>query len=144
VSEDVEAIGRLLDDFNREYGEPSPGAEWIAERMRELLGDDFLVLLVGDGPDGVAVVRLWPSMWSEAMEAGLLELYVVPERRGLGLGRALLERVIEVAREAGADRLELNTSEDDVAARGLYERFGLTNREREGKGPVMYYYEREL
>ena len=46
-------------------------------------------------------------------------------------------------REAGATRIELGTSEDDVAARALYESVGFTNREKPG-GPVMYFYERDL
>jgi ribosomal protein S18 acetylase RimI-like enzyme len=47
------------------------------------------------------------------------------------------------ARERGADRIDLGTSEDDVAARGLYERLGFTNREGGSGGPVMYVYEKD-
>ena len=45
---------------------------------------------------------------------------------------------------AGADYIEVATSEDDVGARALYERLGFVNREREPDGPVMYVYELEL
>jgi len=34
---DVEAIGRLLHDFNSEFDEPTPGASAIAERMKQLI-----------------------------------------------------------------------------------------------------------
>ena len=51
---------------------------------------------------------------------------------------------MDLARERGADFMDLGTSEDDVAARALYERMGFTNRERAPDGPVMYVYEREL
>jgi ribosomal protein S18 acetylase RimI-like enzyme len=51
---------------------------------------------------------------------------------------------LETARSHGADYVEVATSEDDVAARNLYERFGFINRERGADGPVMYVYEREL
>jgi ribosomal protein S18 acetylase RimI-like enzyme len=40
--------------------------------------------------------------------------------------------------------MDLGTSEDDVAARALYESAGFTNRERPPDGPVMYVYERSL
>ena len=43
-----------------------------------------------------------------------------------------------------ARSIELGTSEDDVAARGLYESAGFINREGGPEGPVMYVYEREL
>lgn len=141
---DLEAAGRLLDAFNREYAWDTPGAAWLAGRLGELvaLGDTF-VLLAGDGPDGLAVVRLRPNLWSAALEAYLAELYVVPERRGGGLGRALVSAAMDEARSRGVDRIDLGTSEDDVAARGLYERLGFTRNEGPG-GPVMYVYEREL
>jgi hypothetical protein len=40
--------------------------------------------------------------------------------------------------------MDLGTSDDDVAARRLYESLGFTNRENGPDGPVMYVYEREL
>jgi ribosomal protein S18 acetylase RimI-like enzyme len=137
--------GRLLHDFNVEFDEPTPDPESLARRIGELLaGGDTEVLLGGEGPDGVAVLRFRPSLWSDGPECYLAELYVIPARRGEGLGKALLATAIELARERGATYMDLGTSEDDVAARGLYERFGFTNREGRPDGPVMLFYEREL
>jgi ribosomal protein S18 acetylase RimI-like enzyme len=142
---DTPAIGRLLHDFNTEFEEETPGPEALAERIRELLaGDSDLVLLGGPGPDGLAVLRFRPSLWSRALECYVAELYVAPARRGHGLGRALMEAALEEARRAGTDYISLGTSEDDVAARALYESLGFSNREGRPDGPVMYVYEREL
>ena len=142
---DALEFGRLLHAFNVEFGESTPDAEVIAERAAPLIeSGDVTVLFVGDGPDGFAQLRFRPSLYTGALDALLEELYVVPERRGHGLGRALLEAAMEHARERGAARIELNTSETDVAARGLYESSGFTNREGEREGPVMLYYERDL
>ena len=60
------------------------------------------------------------------------------------MGRALLEAAIDAAREAGADHVDLNTGETDIAARELYESAGFTNREGGEDGPRMLYYERDL
>ncbi|WP_028058720.1 GNAT family N-acetyltransferase [Candidatus Solirubrobacter pratensis] len=141
--EDVDHIGRLLHAFNTEYDDPTPSPAQLAERFRTLLDLDTSVLLGGGGPDAIAVLRFRPSIWSEALECYLAELYVVPPLRGRGIGRALLEAAIEHARERGADHMDLGTSEDDVAARALYESLGFINRERAG-GPITYFYEREL
>ncbi len=142
---DAEAIGRLLHDFNSEFDEPTPGPRRLAERVRGLLEEEELtVLLGGGGPDGIAVLRFRPAIWSDALECYLAELYVVPDRRGRGLGRALMEAAIELARQKGADHMDLGTSEDDVAARALYESLGFINREGRPDGPISYYYEREL
>lgn len=143
---DAEDIGRLLHDFNTEFDEITPGPAKLAERVRQLIaaGGDTTVLLAGPGPDGVAVLRFRPGLWTEKLECYLAELYVAPERRGQGLGRALMETALDVARQEGADYMDLGTSEDDVAARGLYESLGFNNREGKAEGPVTYFYERDL
>lgn len=142
--EDAPAVGRLLDDFNREFDEPTPGPAALADRIAHLLTLDTVVLLAGEGPDGLAVLRFRPAIWSQALECYLAELYVVPERRGRGLGRALMLAVIDAARERGADRIELGTSDDDRVAIALYESLGFINREQGPDGPIMYFYELEI
>jgi ribosomal protein S18 acetylase RimI-like enzyme len=142
---DAEAIGRLLHDFNREFEEPSPGPDRLAERIRQLIAaEEITVLVGGTAPDGLAVLRFRPAIWTEALECYLAELYVVPDRRGEGLGRALMEAAMKLARRAGADHMDLGTGEDDVAARALYESLGFSNRGGKPDGPVNYFYEREL
>ncbi|MGH2734158.1 MAG: GNAT family N-acetyltransferase [Actinomycetota bacterium] len=142
---DTEMIGRLLHDFNSEFGEPTPDPSALADRMRQLLAaGETKVLLGGREPQGLAVLRFRPAIWTEALECYLAELYVAPERRGRGLGRALMETALEVAREEGATYVDLGTSEDDVAARALYESLGFSNREGGPEGPITYFYEREL
>ena len=145
VGADVDTIGRLLHDFNTEFHEPTPGPLALAERVRQLVdAGQTVVLLGGAEPGGLAVLRFRPSIWTPGLECYLAELYVVPDRRGQGLGRALMEAAIELARSEGADYMELGTSEDDIAARHLYESLGFTNRERNADGPITYFYEREL
>lgn len=142
---DAPTFGRLLHAFNTEYGEPEPDAGTIAERAAPLIeSGEVIVLFAGQGPDGFAELRFRPSLYTGALDAYLEELYVVPERRGRGLGRALLEAAMQHARERGAARIDLNTSETDVAARALYESAGFTNREGGPEGPTMLYYERDL
>ncbi len=143
--EDATDAARLLDEFNREYGESTPGVEVLTERLSRMIETGkIVVLLAGDGPDGVAVVVPRASIWSARPDYYLGELYVVPARRGHGLGRALLEASIEAARDAGAEVIDLNTSEDDTEAMRLYESAGFINREGRPDGPRMRYYEREV
>ena len=142
---DADAVGRLLHDFNTEYDDITPGPDALAERVRELIASgETIVLLAGGGPEGLAVLRFRPALWTSGLECYLAELYVVPNRRGQGLGRALMETALAVAREQGADSMDLGTGDDDVAARALYESLGFSNREGKPDGPVNYFYEREL
>jgi ribosomal protein S18 acetylase RimI-like enzyme len=142
---DATVIAQLLDDFNREYDDPTPGPAVLSVRVRRLIETgDTIVLLGGERPDGVAVLRFRMSIWNEGLECYLAELYVKPERRGEGLGRALMASALQEARTHGADSIDLGTSETDVAARRLYESLGFTNREGGDDGPLMYVYERTL
>jgi GNAT superfamily N-acetyltransferase len=142
---DAAAIGRLLDAFNREFEDATPGAAALAERVADLLAEDELtVLLAEPGPSGVAVLRFRRALWTQALECYLEELYVVPEHRGRGLGRAIMEAALDLARREGAAGMYLGTNETDVAARALYESLGFSHREDGPDGPPNYFYEREL
>lgn len=143
--EDVDAAAHLLVAFNTEFEEPTPSPAVLADRLRQLIeGGDTVVLVVGDGPEGLAVLRFRPAIWSSGMECYLAELYVVPTRRGHGLGRALMNEAIHEARHRGADMMDIGVDEPDTAARRLYESLGFTNRTGGTDGPVMYVYERDL
>jgi ribosomal protein S18 acetylase RimI-like enzyme len=143
--EDAEDVGRLLHDFNSEYDDYTPGAEAMGKRIAELLeSGDVTVLLGGLGPDGLALLRFRPSLWSETLDCYLEELYVVPDRRGQGLGQALMEAAVDTARSMGAAYMDLGTAETDTAARALYEKLGFSRTEGKPDGPINYFYEREL
>jgi ribosomal protein S18 acetylase RimI-like enzyme len=140
---------RLLADFNREYGDPAPDPEWLADHLGTLVaGGDTVVLTVAEPLGGVivgvAVLRLRTMVWAAGTEAYLAELYVAPAFRGRGIGTAFLDANIEHARERGAVYIDLNTSEDDLAARHVYEKRGFDCHEGRGSGPLAVYYELEL
>jgi ribosomal protein S18 acetylase RimI-like enzyme len=139
---------QLLHDFNREYDEPTPPPDQLADRLGELVAGGHITVLLGRHsenaePVGVAVMRLQPSVWSRALEAYLAELYVVPARRGEGYGRELITEAMRVARAEGADYAYVITSEDDQLAQRLYSAAGFRRTEGAG-GPVMLTYERDL
>ena len=142
---DAAQAARLMHRFNVEFDEEIDDVEVLERRYREQLDDDdFAVILVAENDVGFAQLRHKGQIYSDAPTAYLEELYVIPDRRGEGLGRALLEAAMEEARAHGADHIDLGTSEDDTAARALYESAGFTNREGRPDGPVMLYYERDL
>lgn len=142
VAADAAVVARLLHDFNVEFEEPTPPVGVLATRMSRLMsGPETLVLLGGSGPDGLAVLRFRPAIWSEGLECYLAELYVTPPMRGQGLGRALMEAALQTARDRGADTMDIGVDEPDLPARRLYESLGFTNRTG---GDLMFVYERDL
>lgn len=144
TSDDARVVGELLHEFNTEYGDPTPGIAALAVRMSQLIeSGDSIVLLGGEPPEGIAVLRFRLAIWSTGLECYLAELFVRPSSRGHGLGRSLLTASLEIARLQGADDIFLGTNEYDTAARKLYESMGFTNLEGQENG-ANYFYEREL
>jgi ribosomal protein S18 acetylase RimI-like enzyme len=125
---DAQALGQLLDRFNREFNEFTPGQAAMSQRIAELIAEgDTLALLADEPPSGICVLRLRPGLWTTGLECYLAELYVVPERRRRGLGRALVLGAMEAARTRGADFMDLGTDASDHAAHALYKSLGFRN-----------------
>jgi GNAT superfamily N-acetyltransferase len=130
TSEHLEALAALFDGYRQFYGESSDvnGARaFLAERLERGESVLFLALLDQDGqeiPAGLA--QLYPSFSSTAMRRLWIfnDLYVAPEARGHGVGRALLQAAREHAERTGAKGLELMTARDNEAAQALYESMG--------------------
>lgn len=97
-------VAQICADFLRNF---QPGREfcWIAERGGERLGAIFLVRQ----DDEVAKLRL---------------LHVESAARGRGVGRMLVERCVQQARDSGYRRLTLWTNSILTEARRIYERVG--------------------
>jgi ribosomal protein S18 acetylase RimI-like enzyme len=94
-------------------------------------------------PGGVLVARVDSELAGcvavRPLETGLGELkrlFVRPAYRGLGLGRRLTEAAIELAREAGMQRLRLDTTPEMATAQGLYESLGFREIEPYAYNPV--------
>ncbi|MGZ5312068.1 MAG: GNAT family N-acetyltransferase [Solirubrobacterales bacterium] len=144
--EDADLLARMQIEFNAEFDDDSaPEHEVLAERIRaHIASGEMYFLLAGDGPDGHAQVALHPTLYSAGPNAYLGELWVRPERRGEGLGRAMLDAAMEEARRRGCDHFDTTTSMGDDEARSLYESAGFINTEGGPDGPLMVYYERDL
>jgi GNAT superfamily N-acetyltransferase len=138
---DAVVVAELLDAFNREFDTPTPGTQVLATRLRRLLAGDHLVALLGGEPAvGVAVLSLRSNVWYEGPVALLDELYVQPDVRGKRLGHAMLEAACRLARERGAQTLEINVDGEDTDTRRFYEAHGFANTEPGATEPMFYYY----
>jgi GNAT superfamily N-acetyltransferase len=126
-AEDLNAIARINGEvFEPEFGmEPSFAAE-MAVQLAELRrsgwpreGEGFWIAEL----DGRAVGSITLRSLGDGV-ARLGHLALRAEARGTGAGRRLFETVVEAARAAGYERLELVTFRDLAAARELYRRGG--------------------
>jgi ribosomal protein S18 acetylase RimI-like enzyme len=85
-----------------------------------------LVFLAFDGatPVGVAVCFVGFSTFAARPLINIHDLAVIPDSRGRGIGRLLLDRVEAKGRELECCKLTLEVREDNHRAQRLYQRFG--------------------
>ena len=62
-----------------------------------------------------------PSTWTRGSYCYLEDLYVDPEQRGSGIGRALIAHVRAWAEAQGCDKVYWITAQGNATARGLYD-----------------------
>ena len=137
--DEAPAVAALLAAFRDHLGYDQPSdASMLASVERIIVRDDAEYLLAGDrAPAGVAQVRYRWSVWWDAEDCWLEDLYVRPEARGSGLGRALTQAAIDRARERGCRRVELDVSSENPAALALYESLGFDTGKTGGQDIFM-------
>ena len=96
--------------------EPSLGEAWLVE--------------VGGEVAGYAVLALGYSLEHRGRDAFVDDLYLVPARRGQGLGRLALDAVEAAARDRGVVALHLEVERGNARAQALYRRVGFEDRDR--------------
>lgn len=125
-AEDEAGWRTLWDGYCRFYGVGVPGHVTDALWQRLFDPDSPIYAIVVEDDEGevrgFAHYVLHPYTWGTEQLCYLEDLYVAPEARGQGLGRAMIEFLHDRAREEGWARLYWMTRADSPARR-LYDRF---------------------
>lgn len=77
----------------------------------------------GDKPVGFAIHHRHASTWVAGDDCYLEDLFVSEVARGIGLGRALMDDAIDMARAGGCHRFYWHTDEGNARARALYDTY---------------------
>ncbi len=128
VASDEDAWLKLFRDYIVFYKASVPEAV-IAETWRRLLNreDNMMALIALDDAGkavGITALVFHRSTWATTWYCYLEDLFVAPEARGLGVGKALIEATYAEADRRGADRVYWATQERNATARKLYDRIG--------------------
>ncbi|WP_411877329.1 N-acetyltransferase family protein [Polaromonas sp. YR568] len=140
---DLPALAALFDAYRQFYEQPADAAlalRFIGDRMRNAES----VILVAQAADAAKTIvgfcQLYPGFCSVIAQPiyTLYDLYVAPEARQTGAGRALMQAAHEHARQHGFARLDLSTARTNHAAQALYESLGWVRDE------VFLYYNKTV
>jgi ribosomal protein S18 acetylase RimI-like enzyme len=123
---DVDLVAPLFDGYRQFYG-CSPDLDLARRFLRKRIEAGESVVFVATLEDkAVGFFQLYPTFTSiGARRAWILnDLFVTPEARRQGVGRALMDAARSFAEEMGAAWLELATAKDNGRAQALYRSCG--------------------
>ena len=109
-----------LDFYEADLAEEQTELTWMRLLDKES-GIHGLVAELDGKLLGLAHYSFTHSTWSPNRDLYLEDLFVIPEARAQGLGRALILALDEAARESGSQKIWWETREDNATARKLYD-----------------------
>jgi GNAT superfamily N-acetyltransferase len=128
TEQQFEALLPMIAAYQRFYEADRVDDEVNERFFRRFLhpSEDGLLIGAWDGEVLVGYACLyWFFSSTRAAETVLMnDLFVDRNRRREGIGRALIEAGVEVARDRGARHLEWSTAPDNAAAQRLYDSTG--------------------
>jgi RimJ/RimL family protein N-acetyltransferase len=101
--------------------EPPVDVAGFGRRVRELMAEGDTLFVLDDGGRVVGTAGLHATRVNGVAGLGMS---ILPEARGQGGGRALLQAAVDHARGAGLHKIELEVWPDNERAIALYEKFG--------------------
>ena len=102
--------------------------------VREFIGDPALgrlwLIELGTEPVGYLVLTLGYSLEYHGRDAFIDEFFIAPSYRHQGIGSRAMQMLEAACRELGVHALHLEVERQNLAAQGLYCRFGFENHDR--------------
>jgi putative acetyltransferase len=129
VPEVVLLVTRVLAEFGLEFGVGSTTDGEVTRLPASCAGGGFWIAEDDSGLLGTC--GLFPR---DATTFELRKMYVDPRARGRGIGRRLLERALDAARDLGARSVVLDTLHTMEDAIRLYERYGFVRDDDQIRG----------
>jgi len=126
--EDNPALAKVVKDTLAEFGANHPNTVYYdpttdalfevfqTSRSKYFLAEINNKIVGGGG--------IYPTDGLPPDTCELVKMYLLPEARGLGLGRTLIEKCIEAAAENGFKKIYLETMPELKQALSVYEKFG--------------------
>ncbi len=130
-SQHQNAVLELLDSYSADpMGDAKPLSDFARRNLISGLRahPTTLVFLacIGEQSYGIATCFRGFSTFAAKPLINVSDFYVTPAHRGKGIGRLLLEAILEEAKLTDCCKLTLEVQQNNVRARTIYARFGLS------------------
>jgi putative acetyltransferase len=126
--EDNPAVANIVKETLAEFGANHPGTVYYDESTNHLYEvfrqprSVYYVARFGDKILGGAGIFPSPGLPEDTCE--LVKMYLLPEARGFGLGKLLIEKCLDFAKESGYKNVYLETMPELKKALDVYAKFG--------------------
>ena len=125
------AVLKMMDEYSRDpMGDGQPLSSYaiahLIEELRKLPTSLIFLAMLDNRPVGIATCFVGLSTFAARRLINISDYFLVPELRGQGIGRRLLERVEKEARLLECCKLTLEVQENNHNAQRVYRAFGFS------------------
>ena len=125
---DNEALAKLIRTTLKEFGADHPGTVYYDENtdhLFEIFQTSCSIYFVAEfNNEIVGGGGIYPTQGLPKDTCELVKMYLYPHARGIGLGKLLIQKCIDYAKEAGYKNIYLETMPELQQALKTYEKFG--------------------
>lgn len=138
---DLDVVASLFDAYRQFYEQPTDLAlatRFISERIQN--NESVILLASNELKQTMGFCQLYPTFCSVEAKPiySLYDLFVVPNARRYGVGRALLQAAERLAEKNDKARMDLTTAKNNQPAQATYESLGWVRDE------VFYAYSKRI
>lgn len=126
---DNKALAEIIRNTLAEFGANHPGTVYFdaaTDSLYEQFRQPRSVYFVVENPEGKIVGGggIFPTNGLPDDTCELVKMYLLPEARGTGLGRTIIELCLQTARKSGFKKIYLESMPELKQALHVYEKFG--------------------
>jgi putative acetyltransferase len=129
-SSDNSGIAAIIRNTLAEFGVNRPGTVYYdssTDRLSEVFQTPGSIYYVAFNQDKlVGGAGIFPSDGLPADTCELVKMYLIPEIRGMGIGKLLIEKCLAFAKQSGYKKIYLETLPELKKAIHVYEKFNFT------------------
>ena len=128
---DNQDIAKIIRDTLTEFGANHPGTVYFdsaTDTLFEVFQKPKSVYFIAETEEGKIVGGggIFPTEGLPSDTCELVKMYLLPEARGIGLGKLIIKKCLQTAKEKGFAQVYLESMPELKQAVKVYEKFGFT------------------